>query len=159
MVNLSGQSRTQVRVRKDLIYEGITTMPALVLFQGLAYRQKGPDLRRDYDCKRTFIFIFSSCQKGPDLRRDYDGDYRLIILSIHRQKGPDLRRDYDKLFLGVFVTSKSCQKGPDLRRDYDSERLIYSKNMIVSQKGPDLRRDYDLGDPRYHLLSVELERT
>ena len=59
-------------VRKDLIYEGITTLSLSLLLQ--LSRQKGPDLRRDYDRYYRIAKIGNlQCQKGPDLRRDYDG--------------------------------------------------------------------------------------
>ena len=69
--SLVSPSRILPTVRKDLIYEGITTK--FPTFNNSSNNcQKGPDLRRDYDYKHLFFLLFLSCQKGPDLRRDYD---------------------------------------------------------------------------------------
>ena len=59
-------------VRKDLIYEGITTNDNSFFGWTALPRQKGPDLRRDYDAIHVHVQCYIYCQKGPDLRRDYD---------------------------------------------------------------------------------------
>ena len=80
-------------VRKDLIYEGITTITGFSVFW-TPLSQKGPDLRRDYD-KINF-----SIQLASPVRKDliYEGitTKRIkLFYTFFRQKGPDLRRDYD----------------------------------------------------------------
>ena len=111
-------------VRKDLIYEGITTQKnqAILGLQGLLSERtwftKG--LRPG---PRDGHFLVPQCQKGPDLRRDYDiSSGRLKGPKEPSQKGPDLRRDYDAwTFWRLDLRSSASQNGPDLRRDYDED--------------------------------------
>ncbi len=84
-------------------------------------RQKGPDLRRDYDIHGMAIYAIElSSQKGPDLRRDYD----CSRVDRMGDKAISVRRDL--IYEGITTLYESakdivcgCQKGPDLRRDYD----------------------------------------
>ena len=113
-------------VRRDLIYEGITTRKFHSQYSNL------PIVRRDliYEGITTGLMCCNNCgkikkgQKGPDLRRDYDRKTGLELRTIIKgQKGPDLRRDYDQGWMVRPEFRTTGQKGPDLRRDYDRNGL------------------------------------
>ena len=108
------------KVRKDLIYEGITT-PSLIhslfnlhfvrkdlIYEGITTGGPHNFFGTQVVSERTWF------TKG--LR-----PFLIFILEGRPgQKGPDLRRDYDWDCLGIILIPSYCQKGPDLRRDYDN---------------------------------------
>ena len=168
-------------VRKDLIYEGITTLLSaslicLILLSERTWFTKGlrPEanfsvtsprsVRKDliYEGITTphvLLFQFSErvSQKGPDLRRDYDERnkprFPVYIKSERTWFTKGLRHD-----LKILLEYPYRQKGPDLRRDYDDSSCSHY-NSLLCQKGPDLRRDYDEKDINPMIGLFRSERT
>ena len=142
-----------IKVRMDLIYEGITTffanstmssnesewtwftkglrrLPSL-LSHTLEPRQNGPDLRRDYDVeklkgwKKLFGSEWTWFTKG--LRH-----YRFLrIVSFVWSEWTWFTKGLRRSWNFLFFLRNNRQNGPDLRRDYDEKMFLLQQQHLV----------------------------